>query len=209
MTDTNPSSLPAAAALTALHDELVAAWHRRVPPPAAPAAADWNELVTQQHLRNFLLWHEEDEARRRDVDDACIAGRKRAIDRLNQQRQDLIERLDEALIARLPWILENPSLPLDSETPGSIIDRLSIASLKTFHMLEETRRVEVDEAHRERCRERIRIIGRQRADLAAAFDALIDDLAARRKRLRVYRQFKMYNDPDLNPALYGRRAGGT
>jgi hypothetical protein len=208
MNDLDTPSLPVAAAILALHDELVAAWHVRVPPPLAPENVDWNGLVTQQHLRNFLLWHEEDEARRRDVDDAYIAEKKRAIDRFNQQRQDLIERLDEALIARLPWVLENPALPLNSETPGSIIDRLSIASLKTFHMLEETRRTGVDAAHRERCRERVRIIGEQRGDLAGAFDALIGDLAARRKRMRVYRQFKMYNDPNLNPALYGKPGKG-
>jgi hypothetical protein len=208
MNDLNAPSFPAAAAIMALHDELVAAWHVRVPSPLAPESVDWTGLVTQQHLRNFLLWHEEDEARRRDVGDAYIAEKKRAIDQFNQQRQDLIERLDEALIVRLPWVLENPALPLNSETPGSIIDRLSIASLKTFHMLKETRRTDVDETHRERCRERVRIIGEQRGDLAGAFDALIGDLAARRKRMRVYRQFKMYNDPNLNPALYGKPGKG-
>ncbi len=204
--------------IPALHDRLVAAWHTRVAPDDAaaaldarptleglePAAASFLALAAAQHLRNFRLWHIEDEARRTDVDDSYIAAQKRGIDQANQQRQDLIEKLDEALIAAWPWVLEGAALPLNSETPGSVVDRLSIASLKIWHMREQAERKDADEAHRAKCRDRLAVLARQRDDLAGSLARLLEDLRERRLRLQVYRQFKMYNDPTLNPAVYGQ-----
>lgn len=212
----------APSAIAQLHDHLVAAWHREVAADDARAAADGAPIVAgsaaadgsaaflarvaAQHLRNFRLWHIEDEARRTDVDDAYIAAQKRAIDRTNQERQDLIEKLDEAIIAAWPWVLEDASLPLNSETPGSVIDRLSIGALKIWHMREQTEREDASEEHRAKCRERLAVLCRQREDLAGSLARLLGDLRDRRLRLQVYRQFKMYNDPSLNPAVYARAA---
>lgn len=203
--------------IPALHDHLVAAWHTDVAGDDDAAVADATNLIkgleppaaaflalaAAQHLRNFRLWHIEDEARRTDVDDVYIAAQKRGIDRTNQQRQDLIEKLDEALIDAWPWVVADASLPMNTETPGSVIDRLSIASLKIWHMREQTERGDADDAHRAKCRDRLAVLLRQREDLSGSLTRLLDDLRERRLRLQVYRQFKMYNDPTLNPAVYG------
>ncbi len=191
--------------LLALHDELLRGWHDDPAAAAAlaeaPPAVGEGELariIARQHLVNVRLWHEEDEARRRDVPDRAIAESKRRIDRLNQERNDLIERIDEALTERLPAA---EAAPLHTETPGAIVDRLSILALKVYHMEEESVRADADADHRVRCARRLAVLTEQRRDLSATFGTLLDDLAHGRRRFRVYRQFKMYNDPATNPAL--------
>jgi hypothetical protein len=200
----NGSTLLDVSAVTALHDHYVRAWHDG-PQEILKSSSPVIDVVAEQHLRNFRLWHTEDEARRRDVDDSYIAEQKRKIDRFNQERQDLIEKIDEALIAANPRIAEESSAPMNTEMPGSVVDRLSIASLKIFHMREQTERTDVDEAHREKCRQKLSTLERQRRDLAGALELLLADLTAGRRRMQVYRQFKMYNDPNLNPAVYGKK----
>lgn len=180
-----------------------AAWHDAPPAPLGSAPRDFDELALAEHQANFELWHVEDEARRTDVDDALIARCKREIDALNQQRNDLIERLDETLVA-----LVVPLLPADAparhntETLGSVLDRLSILALKLFHMQEQVEREDASAAHREACAQKAAVLSEQRADLLASALELIDEYAAGAKRPKVYFQFKMYNDPALNPALY-------
>lgn len=184
------------------HESAVERWH------AGPITEDerdplWGQIQIN-HARNFQLWHEEDKARDPRASDAEIARVKRAIDRLNQQRNDAIERMDECLLAALAQAGVAPpaGTPLNTETPGSVIDRLSILALKVFHMREESERRDADAAHRERAAARLAILVQQREDLAASFAALLKDIATGRKRLKVYRQMKMYNDPTLNPVLY-------
>jgi len=164
-------------------------------------------LVQDEHRRNFDLWHEEDKARAPDAVDAGIATVKRAIDKFNQQRNDLIERVDEHLATLLKGKGVNPP-PLaqwNSETPGSAIDRLSILSLKVFHMREQAERLDAKPEHIQKCRERLNILTQQHHDLTAALQNLLDDLFAGRKQMKIYRQYKMYNDPDSNPAIYGAK----
>jgi len=166
------------------------------------------ELICRQHEQNYRLWHQEDIARSRDVGDAEIAQVKRAIDRLNQKRNDLIEKIDDWLVERLAVLhgavgLQR-SAPLNTETPGSVCDRLSILSLRIYHMQEQADRQDVDEAHRQRALGRLAILHEQLKDLSASLAELLDDIFSGRKRLKVYRQFKMYNDPTLNPYLYAR-----
>lgn len=187
-----------------IFDQKTASWHKD--DSIEPKVSEEIEtLITGLHFRNYQLWHTEDEARRIDVDDSHIADCKRRIDKLNQSRQDRIEKIDESIIQMWEWVSENLALPINSETPGSIIDRLSVASLKIFHMREQTERKDVDAGHIENCKAKLERLYEQRRDLAAAFDCLIDDLYNRRKRLKVYRQFKMYNDPMLNPAIYANK----
>lgn len=170
----------------------------------APTLPELAALVFAQHRSNHRLWLEEDEARAPDATDAVIAGVKRRIDRLNQERNDLIEKINDLLQADLAAarIVPTPGAPCNSETPGSVIDRLSIAALKVFYMRKQEHRAEAGAAHRETCRAKRETLERQRLDLQTALAELLADLAAGRKELRLYRQFKMYNDPSLNPAIY-------
>ncbi len=186
-------------AIVALHSDLTARWHET--PPAASGEA-FNRLVEENHLRNFQLWHEEDVARRDDVGHARIYRAKRAIDRFNQERNNFIEEMDKALVEELRPADSDSGVPRNSETPGMIIDRLSILSLKEYHMREETEREDASEEHRQKCGEKLARIIRQRADLAQCLDELLEEVRAGRRTFAVYYQFKMYNDPALNPQLY-------
>ena len=161
-------------------------------------------LACRQHEQNFRLWHEEDIARSPAVSDAELARVKRNIDRLNQQRNDLIEQLDDHLIGVLAaagvevW----PEAQLNTETPGSAIDRLSILSLRIYHMQQQAERAEADEPHRTKARAKLKILFQQHRDLSRSLAELLEDIFSGRQRLKVYRQFKMYNDPAMNPYLY-------
>ena len=190
--------------LVRLHDGTVERWH------AGPIVNDEREpffaLALGNHACNFQLWHEEDRARDRAADDAVIAQVKRNIDRFNQQRNDAMERMDEWVLAslRAAGVAPDERQPLHSETVGSIVDRLSILALRIYHMHEQTQRADADEAHRSACRAKLAVLREQRADLAEALRLLEADLRRGRKRFKVYRQMKMYNDPRLNPVLYGK-----
>jgi hypothetical protein len=156
-------------------------------------------LTLAQHRANFDLWHEEDAARDPDATDATITKVKHAIDRLNQERNDLVEQIDNLLIDSVE---QTPSAPLHSETPGLIIDRLSILSLKIFHTEEQLHRS--TPKHQARNRERYTLLTSQRDNLAGCLTDLWRECAAGTRRFQLYRQLKMYNDPELNPVLYNR-----
>jgi len=205
-----PPSAPApahtlrAADLVAFHDAChgLPGWAQS----AVPRFADglWRALE-DNHRCNCLLWDEEDLARRRNVADAEIAGNKRAIDGFNQRRNDAIERIDEQLLEVLRGVERRPDARLSSETAGAMIDRLSILSLKIHHMRLQTERSDVDQAHRDACAGKLARLVEQRVDLASCLDRLLDEAALGASYFKVYRQFKMYNDPKLNPALYGEK----
>ncbi|MDE3149555.1 MAG: DUF4254 domain-containing protein [Acidobacteriota bacterium] len=212
-------------AIVALHDQRTRAWHREpatAGEDARPhanssagedadedAAAEWPRSLTLHHRANFDLWHIEDEARTPDAADAELAAIKRRIDTTNQLRNDLAEKLDRALTA---WLeergLPNPAAPLNSESPGLIIDRLSILALKIYHTREEAGRTDAPEGHAARNQERLRILEEQRADLAGCLDALWRETLAGTRRFNLYRQLKMYNDPSLNPVVYRKLGAG-
>ncbi len=168
----------------------------------------WLLAVERQHRANFDLWHIEDEARTPGVTDAALADVKHRIDKTNQLRNDLAEQLDTFLLAWLePQALPSADAPLNSESPGLIIDRLSILALKIFHTREEAERTNAPEGHAARNRDRLAILEKQRADLAGCLDALWRETLAGTRQFKLYRQMKMYNDPALNPAIY-RNLGG-
>lgn len=160
----------------------------------------WHWIETD-HRCNRLLWDEEDLARRTDVPEAAIAANKRAIDRHNQKRNDAIEKIDEALLARLVGIPCAADAWHNSETAGSIIDRLSILALRSFQMRVQAARTDATEEHRVACAEKLARIAEQRDDLARCLDKLLTDAAKGQAYWRLYRQHKMYNDPALNPHL--------
>ena len=185
---------------------LVEEWHKS---ECLPENSDsFYQLIYEQHLTNFKLWHEEDKARDPDASDNLIATVKRSIDRLNQKRNDEIEKIDEGLLKKLEQgsvkILEDATL--NSETPGSMIDRLSINALKIYHMDEETRREEALKEHRVNCNKKLMILREQRLDLGRCLLEFLEDLISGRKTLKVYRQMKMYNDSSLNPVLYQKQS---
>lgn len=190
--------------LAGAFDRCIAYWHTD-PADHAGSGVSIHPTAAELAWSNYCLWHEEDKARRTDVGDGVIAQVKRNIDRMNQRRNDLIERLDEAILSWLQGkVSPGDELPMNSETPGGIVDRISILSLKVYHMHEDSLRDDVDDAHRARSAGKLAILREQRRDLEGALRLLLDDYAAGRKRMKVYRQFKMYNDPALNPELYRR-----
>jgi hypothetical protein len=204
-----------AADVTALHDRLLASpgWPAQVP----TAASDLWHWVQTNHAFNARLWAEEDLARRTTVADSEIAKNKRAIDGFNQARNDATERVDEILLVALGLVdaasartdAPRSTVPdgarLNSETAGSMIDRLSIMALKVHAMRQQTARSDVDDAHRAASRVKLERLEQQRGDLAGCLDALLADAQAGRAYFKVYRQFKMYNDPRFNPELVKER----
>ncbi len=205
-------SLPSAADVITLHDHLLASAGWPATEPAPPDGVLWHWVQTN-HCFNCRLWAEEDLARRTTVGAAEIAANKRAIDGFNQARNDATERVDELLLVSLglvdaasartdaPLSTVPPGARLNSETAGSIIDRMAIMALKVHAMRAQTLRGDVDAGHLDASRTRLARLQLQRADLGDCLDALIADAQAGRAYFKVYRQFKMYNDARFNPAL--------
>jgi len=192
----------------AIESRVIRAFHdARVAGPDARDAAITDDpwpSIAENHRCNGLLWDEEDRARRRDVPDSAIAANKRAIDGYNQKRNDAIERIDGVLLARLAGVKPLPGAWHNSETAGSMVDRLSILALKIHHMRLQTLRADADPEHIAQCSDKLARLRLQRDDLARCFDTLLGAAAEGRAFWRIYRQFKMYNDPMLNPYLYGK-----
>lgn len=184
-----------------LHRSTVELWHLQ---PVENTYQGVLELVCQQHIFNYELWHQEDVARSRDVTDAEIAKVKRAIDQYNQARNDHIEKLDDWLSQQLEvnGVSPKPDAKLNTETPGSAVDRLSIMSLRLYHYEEQLQREDVDQDHLARMQARIALCQEQRHDLSRSLSELLEEIQAGTKMHKTYRQMKMYNDPTLNPYLY-------
>lgn len=195
-----------ARAIAALQDRATEQWHAQ--PALLPnTESDFMRTVLTQHRANFDLWHTEDRARAPLATDADIAEVKRNIDGYNQLRNDLAERCDALLLESLDARgLPNPEAALNSESPGLMIDRLSILALKIYHTREEIGRAAAPAGHEQRNRERLALLTEQREDLVACLDRLWEEVLAGTRRFKIYRQLKMYNDPALNPAIYGARS---
>lgn len=186
-------------------DEWTGHWHGALGQDALgpDAGEELSALVLGNHRANYDLWHEEDQARAPEVSDGGIARVKRSIDRLNQRRNDVVEAMDELLLREAPG--QPDGAPLHSETPGMMIDRMSILALKIFHTREQVERRDATEAHRLRNADRLAALEEQRRDLTACLNSLWREVLRGNRRFKVYRQMKMYNDPELNPAIYGSR----
>lgn len=150
---------------------------------------------------NCFLWHKEDKARASKYSDSIIADVKRAIDYTNQKRVNKVEEIDKYILDSIKEkkIKTAINAPLNSETPGSIIDRLSVLALKIYHMDEQTKRKDASKEHIKKCKDKLLMMNAQKKDLSACFDKLMKELFSGKKRLKMYYQFKMYNDPATNP----------
>ena len=151
-----------------------------------------------------VQWHFEDIIRDPDIDPSEALVLKRRIDKSNQDRTDMVEDIDTFFREKYKEIKVLPDATINTESPAWAIDRLSILALKIYHMEEQTKRTDTSEDHLATCIGKLAVLLEQQKDLSTAIDQLLDDIAAGRKYMKVYRQMKMYNDPSTNPVLYGK-----
>lgn len=175
------------------------------PCPAAYAKGSIEQTLYHKNWIDAAQWHMEDLIRDPQIDPAAGMELKHRIDRSNQDRTDMVEELDTYFRNKYADVKVLPDATINTESPAWALDRLSILALKIYHMKEQTERVDADKAHLDKCRAKLDILEQQRADLTEAIDTLLDDIAAGRKYMKVYRQMKMYNDADTNPVLYGKK----
>ena len=163
------------------------------------------------YLKNWIdtvQWHLEDIIRKPDIDPAEGISIKRRIDKSNQDRTDTVEKIDDYFLDQFKLVQYQPEARMNSETPAWLLDRMSILMLKIYHMKEQTERKDVSADHIGKCRDKLKILEEQKADMQVAFDELIQDIGSGVRRFKVYRQMKMYNDLTLNPMLYNSSASG-
>ena len=158
-------------------------------------------LIEKNHFFNYQLWTAEDRARRDDKGYEFVYTAKREIDAYNQQRNNLMEAIDIWLTQKLA-VSTDPHCPVHSETPGLIIDRLSILGLKIYHMQYQAQRHDVEATHTQRCVNKLIILNAQRDQLQRCLYELFNAVYTKTRTFSVYYQCKMYNDPHLNPELY-------
>lgn len=183
--------------------EATKAWHACE--PSSFADMDLADLILHQHWCNFQLWHIEDEARRKDVEPKVIADCKYAIDGLNQKRNDYMEKVDAAWLKLLaPHLPAQAKAVYNTESLGMACDRMSILALKLWHMQEQMERTNVGVEHVASCAKKLQVLQEQRQDLALAINFLLTEFIQGTKQPKLYFQFKMYNDPNLNPQLYAK-----
>ena len=161
------------------------------------------QLVEENHAFNYQLWHAEDRARREDMGFEFVYQAKREIDHCNQQRNNRMEAMDEWFFNELQPAPPT-ACPVHSETPGMMIDRLSILALKFYHMGLQVQRIDVEPAHKKSCLIKLNTIEQQQQQLQVCLDQLLKAIGNKTRTFRVYHQFKMYNDPTLNPEIYGK-----
>lgn len=203
--DINPYK---ASSLTTIFEQSVRDYHMNNSVEALPhnpyAAGDLQHMLYEKNWIDTLQWHLEDIIRRPDIGDRELVDVKRKIDLLNQKRTDLVEQIDERFASLLQRHKKKDNARMNSETPAWMLDRLSILILKIFHMREESLRQEAGLEHINQCTAKLRILEQQRSDLEQCYDELMEDIQSGHRYFRLYRQMKMYNDPNLNPSLYGK-----
>ena len=166
---------------------------------------DRDEIENRLYLKCWIdtvQWHFEDIIRDPRIDPVEALALKRRIDRSNQDRTDLVEQIDSYFRQKYSDVKVLDGATINTESPAWAVDRLSILALKIYHMREQAERDDATEEHRAKCQAKLDVLLEQQRDLSTAIDQLLDDIAAGRKYMKVYRQMKMYNDPSTNPVLY-------
>ncbi|MDE6802802.1 MAG: DUF4254 domain-containing protein, partial [Muribaculaceae bacterium] len=167
------------------------------------AEGSFEHTLYEKNWIDAVQWHLEDIIRDPEIDPVAALALKRRIDRSNQDRTDMVEEFDTYFREKYKEVAVAPDATINTESPAWALDRLSILALKIYHMEQEVKRTDATPAHIAKCQAKLDVLLEQRSDLIGAIDCLLDDIAAGRKYMKVYRQMKMYNDPETNPVLYG------
>jgi len=190
----------------AIFDEATKSYHMADDVDAVnPNPYKSNTIEYDLFLKNWIdavQWHLEDIIRKPDIDPLEALALKRRIDKSNQDRTDLVERIDSYFWGKFKDVLVLPEAVINTESPAWAIDRLSILILKIWHMRSEAERTDATPEHQAQCQKKLEILLEQRQDLSRAIDQLLEDIGTGHRYMKVYKQMKMYNDPSLNPSLY-------
>jgi hypothetical protein len=165
----------------------------------------FEHLLYAKNWIDTVQWHLEDVIRLPNIDPAEGIKIKRRIDKSNQDRTDLVEKIDDYFLEQFRDVVAKAGTRINSETPAWLLDRMSILMLKIYHMKEQTERTDASEEHLAKCRSKLAVLMEQKTDMQLAFDELIEDIGSGARRFKVYRQMKMYNDESLNPVLYAQK----
>ena len=175
------------------------------PRPHHYAEGSLDEILYGKSWIDVVQWHMEDLIRDPQIEPVEAVALKRRIDASNQDRTDMVEAIDTWFRDKYAGVKPLPDATINTESPAWAIDRLSILAVKIYHMRAEVERLEASAEHKPRCAAKLDVLLEQRTDLSQAIDTLLDDIAAGRKYMKVYRQMKMYNDADTNPVLYAKK----
>jgi hypothetical protein len=165
---------------------------------------DFEHLLYEKNWIDAVQWHYEDIIRDPDIDPNEGMSLKRLIDSSNQNRTEMVEYIDSYFLKLYSNVSPKPDAKVNTESPAWALDRLSILILKIYHMKEESLREDVSEQHRNTCNEKLQVLLEQQKDLSESIDQLLEDLSKGEKKMKVYKQMKMYNDETLNPVLYNK-----
>jgi hypothetical protein len=160
------------------------------------------------YLKNWIdavQWHLEDIIRDPQINPEEALVIKRRIDKSNQDRTDLVELIDSYLYDKYKVVEPLPDAIINTESPAWAIDRLSILTLKIYHMRREAERKDAAAEHITACSNKLHVLLEQQKDLSTAIDTLLGNIEAGKILIKVYKQMKMYNDPNLNPVLYAKK----
>lgn len=162
----------------------------------------FEHLLYAKNWIDTVQWHLEDVIRLPEINPVEALQIKRRIDKSNQDRTDMVEKMDDYFLDQFKGVTPKSSAKINSETPAWLLDRMSILLLKIYHMKEQTERKDASAEHIAKCKAKLDVLLEQRSDMQLAFDQLMDDIRSGDRKMKVYRQMKMYNDASLNPMLY-------
>lgn len=179
-----------------VHDHVDTSMKNAYPP------ASFEHLLYAKNWIDTVQWHLEDIIRLPEINPVEALQIKRRIDKSNQDRTDMVEKMDDYFLEQFKGVTSKASAKINSETPAWLLDRMSILLLKIYHMKEQTERKDASAEHIAKCKAKLNVLMEQRADMQLAFDQLMEDIKSGDRKMKVYRQMKMYNDASLNPMLY-------
>ena len=163
------------------------------------------QILYDKNWIDTVQWHLEDIIRDENIDPVKALEIKRRIDASNQKRTDLVEFIDSWFLNKYKNTTPNADAKINTETPAWAVDRLSILTLKVYHMDLEANRASASDEHREKCQMKLNTLLEQKKDLSSAIDQLLNDIENGLVKIKTYKQMKMYNDETLNPILYKKK----